>query len=494
MRVCGPAPDAMMTTRALSALLLPVVVAALLLISPALAQPLAPPAGSTGTCDLSTVQARINTFNTECCTTAVCFAGGACSIGCADVLLPLLTDCMQFLRAVYGSVDGALNGTSDVFTAGARACTSTPAPLAPPGGNGATCDFTALSARVVSFNTACCTGPTCFADGACSVDCAMELLPLIVDCGAILDSIYDNTDGTYDGNVTMLRSGSQACLAISGATALERVQDLHDAGQCPDSVLDGVAETQVTAPCNDINPHCASFLTMGLACPTLQGQCDATCNFCTPSGGGHRRAQGTNLACNISTFSADAARVSSVCCDTTGGVCATGVPTTCDAKCAVFYVDFYDRCRDYINVQNTPTTQTSLAQLHTTCGQALPVEPLLLAAARCSGWTPGSATPAPPQAVPHCAPGWTGLHCETAPDPHYCASTPCQNGGMCIDTIHGYTCACIDRYTGNQCQNAPLKCLSTNRQNCYDPHSYCPSHTYDRSTCTCYYRVCDCTC
>ena len=77
-------------------------------------------------------------------------------------------------------------------------------------------------------------------------------------------------------------------------------------------------------------------------------------------------------------------------------VCATGVPTTCDAKCAVFYVDFYDRCRDYINLQNTPTAQTSLAQLHTTCGQALPVEPLLLAAARCSGWTPGSATPATP--------------------------------------------------------------------------------------------------
>eukprot|EP01047_Picozoa_sp_COSAG01_P014548 COSAG01_NODE_711_length_14105_cov_5.661145_2_plen_388_part_00 len=378
------------------------------------------------------------------------------------------------------------------------------------------CNFAALSARVASFNTACCTSSTCFAGGLCSVDCAMELLPLLVDCGAILDSIYDNTDGTYDGNVTMLQSGSQACLAISGASALERVQDLHDAGQCPDSVLDGVAEAQVTAPCHDTNSNCASFLTMGLACPTLQGQCDATCNFCTPSGGGHRRAQGTNLACNISTFSADAARINSVCCDTTGGVCATGVPTTCDAKCAVFYVDFYDRCRDYINLQNTPIAQTSLAQLHTTCGQALPVEPLLLAAARCSGWTPGSATPAPPPlaAVPHCAPGWTGPHCETAPDPDPCASTPCQNGGICInfiyDTIYDptvqYQCVCTNRYRGYQCQIAPLRCFSTCNYDdismrvgiCY--YCYASTHhnggTYLENRCDGHptYRTCDCAC
>eukprot|EP01047_Picozoa_sp_COSAG01_P065556 COSAG01_NODE_8877_length_2628_cov_13.758007_3_plen_413_part_00 len=326
-------PDAMTTTRALSTLLQPAVAAALLLISAASAQPLAPPAGSTGTCDITTLQARISTFNAACCTTAACFAGGVCSVDCATVLLPLVTDCMQFLGAMYDSDDGTLDGTADVFTAGAQACTSTPAPLAPPGGHSATCDLSTLSARVVSFNTACCTTSTCFAGGVCSVDCAMELLPLVVDCDAILDSVYDNTDGAYDGNVTMLQSGSQACLAISSASALARVQQLHDAGQCPDNVLDAVAEVQVTAPCHDTNSNCASFLTMGLACSTLQGQCDATCNFCTSSGGGHRRAQGTNLACNPATVNADIARINSVCCDTTGGVCATGVPTTCDAKC-----------------------------------------------------------------------------------------------------------------------------------------------------------------
>ena len=60
------------------------------------------------------------------------------------------------------------------------------------------------------------------------------------------------------------------------------------------------------------------------------------------------------------------------------------MPTTCDAKCAVFYVDFYERCTDYINLQSTPAVQTSLANLASTCGAALPTEPLLLAAAGCS--------------------------------------------------------------------------------------------------------------
>jgi len=42
-----------------------------------------------------------------------------------------------------------------------------------------------------------------------------------------------------------------------------------------------------------------------------------------------------------------------------------------------------------------------------------------------------------------------------------CATTPCLNGGTCVDQIGYYTCTCPGGYTGAQCQTAvgPLSCL-----------------------------------
>ena len=37
------------------------------------------------------------------------------------------------------------------------------------------------------------------------------------------------------------------------------------------------------------------------------------------------------------------------CCDYDG---CTGVPDTCDAKCAIVYNDFYDRCSGMLGIQN----------------------------------------------------------------------------------------------------------------------------------------------
>nr|CAD7415167.1 unnamed protein product [Timema poppensis] len=39
-----------------------------------------------------------------------------------------------------------------------------------------------------------------------------------------------------------------------------------------------------------------------------------------------------------------------------------------------------------------------------------------------------------------CLQGWTGQICETAVDE--CVSSPCQNGGVCVDLFAGYSCAC----------------------------------------------------
>ena len=35
-----------------------------------------------------------------------------------------------------------------------------------------------------------------------------------------------------------------------------------------------------------------------------------------------------------------------------------------------------------------------------------------------------------------------------------CASSPCQNGGTCTDHVNQYTCACVEGYTGENCQTS----------------------------------------
>ena len=37
-----------------------------------------------------------------------------------------------------------------------------------------------------------------------------------------------------------------------------------------------------------------------------------------------------------------------------------------------------------------------------------------------------------------------------------CASSPCLNGGACIDGINGYTCNCIPGYAGNDCETGKV--------------------------------------
>ena len=33
-----------------------------------------------------------------------------------------------------------------------------------------------------------------------------------------------------------------------------------------------------------------------------------------------------------------------------------------------------------------------------------------------------------------------------------CLSGPCENLGVCVDAVNGYTCACQPGYTGGHCQ------------------------------------------
>ena len=37
-------------------------------------------------------------------------------------------------------------------------------------------------------------------------------------------------------------------------------------------------------------------------------------------------------------------------------------------------------------------------------------------------------------------------------DTNECLSSPCMNGGQCVDSVNGYTCECPNGYTDEHCQ------------------------------------------
>lgn len=76
-----------------------------------------------------------------------------------------------------------------------------------------------------------------------------------------------------------------------------------------------------------------------------------------------------------------------------------------------------------------------------------------------------------------CPLGFTGSNCETNID-DCSTSTPCRNGGTCMDGIDGFLCSCVQGYggrqceihcplgqTGNRCQNIISYCSNTSCQN-----------------------------
>ena len=45
-----------------------------------------------------------------------------------------------------------------------------------------------------------------------------------------------------------------------------------------------------------------------------------------------------------------------------------------------------------------------------------------------------------------------------------CESSPCQNGGQCIDEVNDYTCLCLAGFTGTNCKISKLHKLTVVRR------------------------------
>jgi hypothetical protein len=291
------------------------------------------------------------------------------------------------------------------------------AQLTLPSGVGDSCHLGQLDARVRQLNKVCCLrGSPCYKAGAgvgalgkgankCTVDCAAVLLPLMKDCLPMLDALYDHLDKKRDGKAMAFIEAYKSCIDIPPTVVVEELTQLHKKSPqvCTDAVLNNVAKTTIARECKDQNPKCKAGLAGGFYTCPAGGMCDKSCQLC---GGGaavhhdcpkppcHRRTQGhdqesrrrTQLAasCDWKTFDADMKRLDTKCCDD-GGKCSTGIPKACDAKCAVAFVGFFDRCDKTMALRFNSKQMKGFRDLHTTCSKKLPTEKLLEAVAKCRG-------------------------------------------------------------------------------------------------------------
>lgn len=187
---------------------------------------------------------------------------------------------------------------ASVVLAGLGACV---AQLAMPPLSGR-CDWASLPAKMQALDAVCCFQSETGDQGAacvdstrsiCNVDCAALLLPLLETCHALIDILFDASDGFEDGIAGQFDIVYESCLQIDQAEAMAVLAEMQARGDCTEDDLNGVGETHVdAAPCVDARAGCDHMISSGFmtcaadfsASGPMAGQCDLSCSFCVASG------------------------------------------------------------------------------------------------------------------------------------------------------------------------------------------------------------------
>ena len=155
---------------------------------------------------------------------------------------------------------------------------------------------------------------------------------------------------------------------------------------------------------------------------------------------GHRRTQidVTPGKCQLADYMQHIEAVNTACCDA-NGICSAGVPDECDAKCAIAFVGFYKNCSSILSATiQSPEQVQKFADLSTACNE--------ISATALLDAIDTAVCPAEPFAP--------------------CASSPCQNGGVCGDSsteptmaAGTYSCQCTAaQWFGNNCETSEDDC------------------------------------
>lgn len=338
-----------------------------------------------------------------------------------------------------------------------------------------TCDMDLLSSRIDAVNKAC-------SASACDVGCVTVLFPLLEYCRGLLNALFDSRDGVADYEYHRLSDKYDQCANITITQIIDTLKTLQGRGQCPSTFLDGVASKEIeAAQCADVwqEARCGLSITSGLmtcerdfchTAPTpdapcvMAGQCDSTCGFCHDDGEGHRRflalrqLQMVHVQCAPDSFAEQASVVDAACCGVNDS-CEGGIPTHCDAECALVFINFYNDCRRFLSSQSGIDEMSKYARLYQTC-TTLPILPLLDAVVQCSSNAPDPCydIDCGQQGICdggscQCDEGYTGDRCDVfAP----CASVECGDHGQCVRG----SCQCEDRYSGQSCEVAASPCCT----------------------------------
>ena len=260
------------------------------------------------------------------------------------------------------------------------------------------CPLSDVRARIAELDAVCCAEGACDervnngAPTTCSPMCGGKMLELYSMCNRTLDVLFDGQDGSYDGVASTFSDLRQTCLQLSPSSVVGEMKRLQDSGCVVNA--DGVGEETVQQNngngCRDTGIElCALIADGALSCEAdfcqdkkackHSGVCDATCGFC------HRRSQiNFGNQCSALTLQSRVEPVNGACCDA-DGACnggGAGVPTVCDARCAIVYGPFFSDCESTLALAfgAQPDTFAAFSQLALTC-DALPVDQLLQATA-----------------------------------------------------------------------------------------------------------------
>ena len=151
------------------------------------------------------------------------------------------------------------------------------------------------------------------------------MLPLLGDCGILINRIFDGDDGVVDGTATEFVTLRDTCVSISLDELLMRIRQL-DAEGCH-ITTNGVAETTVAM-----------------------------------AGRRRRRNQissGDDAKCPLADYTNRIDAVNEACCDEPG-ICADGIPTVCDLKCALEFLPFLSECGTLVNAIDPAHVQRTM--------------------------------------------------------------------------------------------------------------------------------------
>eukprot|EP01052_Picozoa_sp_SAG31_P044467 SAG31_NODE_7764_length_1601_cov_37.649134_1_plen_320_part_01 len=250
-----------------------------------------------------------------------------------------------------------------------------------------TCPLVKLPARLDAVNVACCNqnGQDQCPEGVqplmCSMDCAATFVPFYGDCGGVIQSLLDRSDGEEDNAVKRISGFYDIC--IGGGNGESARETIRQMGGC------NASRPICAEPREHKPPKCPIFtdgITKVLNRTALQEPYVAPPPPPSQGGFGRRQAQsfmggfGGTSTCSMNNFESRMNDLTIACCEETDedDICEGGVPFACDFECSIVWHEFREECQNMIHIvfDREPTVLRHFQVLTETCN-TVPVLPML---------------------------------------------------------------------------------------------------------------------